>query len=284
MHVSRFLRTHTGKGASGRAIRALPHVTTPPTAKSWRALSGIAADRAGRRSWPSWPASCWPSWCPRNSWHRGSQHVLSQELNCPAAPRWRPMRPSPKTIASQAARGARGQETLVTIGGTSQSEITARRSRSTWSRRHQRKFTRPRRSSKCASSSPAGPTARTSTTRSSRYNFAGGGSSAFRSAMLQFNVRGRNYDEISKATDELTAWMKTQPGYVDVDVSYRGGKPRWPSTSIAIAPPTWGCPSRPSPARYAGMMAGDKVSEISSDGQRWERAPEAGRSLPPEGG
>jgi HAE1 family hydrophobic/amphiphilic exporter-1 len=88
--------------------------------------------------------------------------------------------------------------------------------------------------------------------------------------MLQFNVRGRNYDEISKATDELTAWMKTQPGYVDVDVSYRGGKPEVAINIDRDRAADLGVPIAAIASTVRSMMAGDKVSEISSDGQRWD--------------
>jgi Cation/multidrug efflux pump len=98
----------------------------------------------------------------------------------------------------------------------------------------------------------------------------GGGSAAFRSAILQFNVRGRNYDEISKATDELTAWMKSQPGYVDVDVSYRGGKPEVAINIDRDRAADLGVPIAAIASTVRSMMAGDKVSEISSDGQRWD--------------
>ena len=98
----------------------------------------------------------------------------------------------------------------------------------------------------------------------------GGGSSAFRSATLQFNVRGRDYAEISKATDALVAWMKSQPGFVDVDVSFRGGKPEVAINIDRDRAADLGVPVAAIASTVRSLMANDKVTEITADGQRWD--------------
>jgi HAE1 family hydrophobic/amphiphilic exporter-1 len=48
---------------------------------------------------------------------------------------------------------------------------------------------------------------------------------------IQFNLRARNMDELIKASDALVAELRKTKGFVDVDSSYRGGKPQ-----IEVAP------------------------------------------------
>ena len=175
------------------------------------------------------------------------------------------------------------RETLVTIGGTSQSEINRSDIQVNLVKRHQRKFTQTQAIEYVRKQFPSWTDRKDVNYAVEPLNFMGGGSAAFRSAMLQFNVRGRNYDEISKATDELTAWMKTQPGYVDVDVSYRGGKPEVAINIDRDRAADLGVPIASIASTVRSMMAGDKVSEISSDGQRYDvrlRLDEAFRQKP----
>ncbi len=52
-----------------------------------------------------------------------------------------------------------------------------------------------------------------------------GGDNGFRQQPIQFNIRGKDMDELNKAADALVAELKKQPGFVNVDTTWRGGKP-----------------------------------------------------------
>ncbi|HEY0993559.1 MAG TPA: efflux RND transporter permease subunit, partial [Kofleriaceae bacterium] len=43
---------------------------------------------------------------------------------------------------------------------------------------------------------------------------------------IQFNLRARNMDELIKASEALVAELRKTKGFVDIDSSYRGGKPQ----------------------------------------------------------
>ena len=57
---------------------------------------------------------------------------------------------------------------------------------------------------------------------------------------------------------------------MDVDVSYRGGKPEVAINIDRDRAADLGVPIAAIASTVRSMMAGDKVSEISSDGQRWD--------------
>ena len=112
------------------------------------------------------------------------------------------------------------------------------------------------------------------------FNMVGGSASgAFRSAVVQFNVRGKDYTEISKATDEIIKSLgeqevlvdgKKQKAYVDLDVSYRGGKPELAINIDRDRAADLGVPMAVIAMTMRSLMADDKVSEMTADGQRYD--------------
>jgi HAE1 family hydrophobic/amphiphilic exporter-1 len=97
--------------------------------------------------------------------------------------------------------------------------------------------------------------------------------------MVQFNVRGKKYEEISKATDEIIKSLgeqkvvvdgKTQAGYVDLDTSYRGGKPELAINIDRDRAADLGVPMAVIAMTMRSLMADDKVSEMTADGQRYD--------------
>ena len=107
----------------------------------------------------------------------------------------------------------------------------------------------------------------------------GGGSGAFRSATVQYNVRGKDYGEISKATDEIINQLgkktvvvdgRQQSSYVDLDVSYRGGKPELAINIDRDRAADLGVPMAVIAMTMRSLMADDKVSEMTTEGQRWD--------------
>jgi HAE1 family hydrophobic/amphiphilic exporter-1 len=111
------------------------------------------------------------------------------------------------------------------------------------------------------------------------FNMTGASGGAFRNSMVQFNVRGKNYAEISKATDEILKSLgdqevlvdgKKQKAYVDLDVSYRGGKPELAINIDRDRAADLGVPMAAIAMTMRSLMADDKVSEMTADGQRYD--------------
>ena len=251
MLSSRFLRTQTGKGPLGQAIERFLNVIDV----AYRKVLAGALNHRGLTVFAAvlvFAASIMLVFVlPKEFMATEDRSMFSVKIELPSGSSLEANEAFTESIASKLRTVPGVRETLVTIGGTAQSEINRSEIQVNLVKRHQRKFTQAQAIEYVRKQFPTWADRKDVNCAVEPFNFTGGGNAAFRSAMLQFNVRGRNYDEISKATDELTAWMKSQPGYVDVDVSYRGGNPRWPSTSIVIAPPIWECPWRLLPARYA---------------------------------
>jgi HAE1 family hydrophobic/amphiphilic exporter-1 len=160
------------------------------------------------------------------------------------------------------------KETLVTIGANSQSEINRAEIQANLLAKRERAFSQAQVIDYVRDQMP-GWLGRTDVNYAVEpFQTMGGGSSAFRSAVIQFNVRGKNYPEISKATDELIAWMKSQPGFVDIDTSYRGGKPEIAIHIDRDRAADLGVPMASIATTVRSLMADEKVSELTVDGDR----------------
>ncbi len=162
------------------------------------------------------------------------------------------------------------KDTLVTIGGTSQSEINRSEIQVNLVPRGDRKFTQDQAIEYIRAQFPKWTDRKDIVYAVEPYDSIGGGSSAFRNSLVQFNVRGRDYAEINKSVDEMVGWMKSQSGYVDVDTSYRGGKPEVAINIDRDRAADLGVPIASIASTVRTMMAGDKVGEISTDGQRYD--------------
>jgi Cation/multidrug efflux pump len=270
MLSSRFLRTQTGKGRIGRAIERFLHAIDA----AYRKVLGAALRQRGLTVLVAvlvFAASIMLAFMlPSEFMSTEDRSMFSVKIELPSGSSLAANEAFTESIASKLRTVPGVKETLVTIGGTAQSEINRSEIQVNLVKRHQRKFTQTQAIEYVRKQFPTWTDRKDVNYAVEPFNFVGGGSAAFRSAILQFNVRGRNYDEISKATDELTAWMKSQPGYVDVDVSYRGGKPEVAINIDRDRAADLGVPIAAIASTVRSMMAGDKVSEISSDGQRWD--------------
>ena len=79
-----------------------------------------------------------------------------------------------------------------------------------------------------------------------------GGGGGFRQQPIQFNVRGDDMDELVARDRQAQGRARQGPGLVDLDTTYRGGKPELDgAASIASAPRASACRSRRSRARSA---------------------------------
>lgn len=175
-----------------------------------------------------------------------------------------------ETIATKLRTVPGVKDTLVTIGGTSQSEINRSEIQINLVPRRERKFSQAQAIDFIRNEFPKWTDRKDINYAVEPYNSMGGGSSAFRNSLVQFNVRGRDYGEINKSVEEMVQWMKDKGGYVDVDTSYRGGKPEVAINIDRDRAADLGVPIASIASTVRTMMAGDKVGEISTDGQRYD--------------
>jgi HAE1 family hydrophobic/amphiphilic exporter-1 len=89
-----------------------------------------------------------------------------------------------------------------------------------------------------------------------------GGGSGFKSQPVQFNIRGKEPEALVAAADAMVKELKTKKGFVDVDTSYRTGKPE-----IAIDPDreraaALDIPTASIATTVRALVAGDKVTEL----------------------
>ena len=106
------------------------------------------------------------------------------------------------------------------------------------------------------------------------------GSAGFRQQAIQFNIRGENYAEMQKAALALVAELRKMGGYVDLDTTYRGGKPEVRVDIDRDRAADLGVPIQAIAATLRAFVAGDKVNELTTDGGRFDvrvRLPEAAR-------
>jgi HAE1 family hydrophobic/amphiphilic exporter-1 len=89
-----------------------------------------------------------------------------------------------------------------------------------------------------------------------------GGSGGFRSQAIQFNIRGKDYDELNQAAGALIAELKKTPGFVDLDTTYRGGKPELSIEIDRDRAAALGVPVAAIATTIRSLIAGDKVTEL----------------------
>jgi len=94
-------------------------------------------------------------------------------------------------------------------------------------------------------------------------------SSAFRNAMLQFNLRGNDYDELNRLATAVIEKMKATGGYVDIDTTYRAGKPEVDVEVDRIRAADQGVPVALLAQTVRALLAADEISEVSTGGERY---------------
>jgi HAE1 family hydrophobic/amphiphilic exporter-1 len=270
MLSSRFLRTHTGKGPIGRAIeRFLDGIEGGyrkilSAALNHRIITVLVALGVFVAS------IALVAVVPKEFMGTEDRSMFMVKIELPTGSSLNANETFSESIATQLRKMPGVKDTLVTIGGTSQSEINRSEIQVNLVNRHKRTFTQDQAIEYVRKQFPSWTDRKDIVVAVEPLNSMGGGSAAFRSAVVQFNVRGRDYAELSKATDELMTWLKSQPGYVDVDVSYRGGKPEVAINIDRDRAADLGVPIASIASTVRSMMAGDKVSEISTEGQRYD--------------
>jgi HAE1 family hydrophobic/amphiphilic exporter-1 len=89
-----------------------------------------------------------------------------------------------------------------------------------------------------------------------------GGDSGFKQQPIQFNIRGSEMAEIEKAAKAIIDEMKKIPGMVDLDSSYRGGKPELSFNIDRDRAADLGVPVSAIATTLRALVAGDKVTEL----------------------
>ncbi|MCA9690856.1 MAG: efflux RND transporter permease subunit [Nannocystaceae bacterium] len=108
-----------------------------------------------------------------------------------------------------------------------------------------------------------------------------GGDAGFRSQPVQFAIRGNDFDEMVAAADRLKERLAAKGGFVDLDTSYRGGKPELAVHVDRNRAADLGVPVASIAQGIRALMAGDPVSTFKDDGEVYDivvQMPETDRS------
>jgi HAE1 family hydrophobic/amphiphilic exporter-1 len=87
---------------------------------------------------------------------------------------------------------------------------------------------------------------------------------------IQLNLRARSMDELIKASDALVAELRKTPGFVDVDSSYRGGKPQIEVTPDRAAVTELGVPVATVARTVRALVSRDKVTDYKEDADLYD--------------
>ncbi len=88
-----------------------------------------------------------------------------------------------------------------------------------------------------------------------------GGDSGFKSQPIQFNLRGKDMDRLIAAAEALKDELRKKPGFVDIDSTYRGGKPQIEIEPDRAAAAEAGVPVASIAMTLRALAARDKVTE-----------------------
>jgi HAE1 family hydrophobic/amphiphilic exporter-1 len=154
------------------------------------------------------------------------------------------------------APGASGA--FVTIGGGAQGQVQIGQIQLLLVPRHERKFTQEQ--------VMAWVRDRYSTTKQAIITANPispiGGDSGFKQQPVQFNIRGTDIAELEKAAKDMLAELAKVKGLVDLDTSYRGGKPELAFEIDRDRAAELGVPASAIATTLRALIAGDKVTEL----------------------
>ena len=88
---------------------------------------------------------------------------------------------------------------------------------------------------------------------------SGGGN---RPQLVQYNLRGSDFAELQAAADAMVGKLKVTSGFVDVDTTYRGGKPEVAVTVDRARAAELGVPVAVIAQSLRTLVAGEKVTDI----------------------
>lgn len=107
--------------------------------------------------------------------------------------------------------------------------------------------------------------------------------SGTRNAAIQYVIRGRDRDQVQQAAQGLADRLSRMPGFAGVDTTYRSGKPEVALAVDRLRAADLGVMVGQVAGTIRTLFAGDKVSEVTMDGDRvdvrlrlddaWRRGP-----------
>ena len=98
-------------------------------------------------------------------------------------------------------------------------------------------------------------------------NVSGGG---FRNAPVQYNLRGDNLDELEAAANKITDRLKKTPGFADVDITYRAGKPQIDVDIDRARAADLGVQAMQVASTVRTLVAGEVATEFESNNDRYD--------------
>ena len=93
-----------------------------------------------------------------------------------------------------------------------------------------------------------------------------GGDSGLRNQPVQLYLRGKNLEELSTQADAIVAQLRQLPGFVDLDTTFRGGKPEIDLTLDRERAAALGVPVASVATTVRALLAGDRISDLKIDG------------------
>lgn len=101
-----------------------------------------------------------------------------------------------------------------------------------------------------------------------------------RTQQVQFNLRGSDWEQLGAETEKLVALLKNTPGFVDVDSTYRPGKPQIDVRIDRERAAALGIPAATVGTTIRALLGGDKVGDFKDGIDSYEivlRLPDAVR-------
>jgi HAE1 family hydrophobic/amphiphilic exporter-1 len=93
-----------------------------------------------------------------------------------------------------------------------------------------------------------------------------GGDSGLRSQPVQFYLRGQNLEELSEHAGAILAELRQLPGFVDLDTTFRGGKPELDLELDRERAASLGVPVASVATTVRALLAGDRISDVKIEG------------------
>ncbi len=169
-----------------------------------------------------------------------------------------------QAIAMDLRKNAYGvQHTLATVGGGAQGQVNKGTIQVMMSRSTARKFSQFEVMSWVRQRYSDVPPALVTVAELSMF---GGGNTQ----PIQLSIRGRDLDELSRVASSVTAELKKVKGFVDVNISYRGGKPEVALQVDRERAAALGVPVASIALAIRALMAGDAVSELKDGADAYD--------------
>lgn len=100
----------------------------------------------------------------------------------------------------------------------------------------------------------------------SEFQAVGGGASQ----EIQFNIRGPNWEEVIASSEKVVAAMRERGGFVDIDTTYRPGKPELAVIVDRDRAAALGIPAASLGQTLRAYLGGDKISDYREGGETYE--------------